>query len=111
MTDFLKIVLLLVLLGAVAVIASVDAGHVAITWFNFQIETTAILLVIFMALVCFLSMGLMRLLLSLASVPQHVQHWREKRDWAKKEAALTAAPAEVVEPQVKAPKPKTRGKK
>lgn len=110
MTGFLKILLLLVLIGAAAFVASMDAGHVTITWFNVQVETTGVVLVLVMALVCFISMGLMRVLLALAGVPAHVQHWREKREWLKKDAARAAEKTEVVVVQpVK--KIKARGKK
>lgn len=111
MTGFLKIILLLVLLCAVAFVASVDVGQVTITWFKIKIETTAIVLVLVIALVSFISMGFMRLMLSLASVPEHVAHWREKRAWVKKEAEIEATKV-VVEPKVvAAKKAKARGKK
>lgn len=115
MTGFLKLLLLLVLVGAAAFVASVDAGRVTVTWFNIQVETTGIVLVMVMALVCFISMAVMRLMLSLAGVPEHVQHWREKREWAKKEAELEAEKNQVIvvtKPvPMKVTKPKRRGQK
>ncbi len=111
MTGFLKIILLLTLIGAVAFVASVDVGQVTITWFKFKVETTGIVLVLVMALVTFISMGFMRLMLSLAGVPEHVAHWREKRAWAKKEADMQAATIVIEAQPAVTKKAKARGKK
>lgn len=108
MMDFLKIFALLVVVGAIALLASVDAGHVTIVWFNRQVETSGIVLLIVMALVCFISMGLMRMLLALSRVPQDVQHWREKREWARKEKEAAAAKTDVVVVSVKKGKPRAK---
>lgn len=108
MMDFLKIFVLLVFIGAIALLASVDAGHVTIVWFNRQVETSGIVLLIVMALVCFISMGLMRMLLALSRVPQDVQRWREKREWVRKEKEAAAKVDVVVVTPVKKGKPRAK---
>lgn len=114
MKIFLQLIFVLLLVSFTALVASMDPGHVTLEWFNLRIETTALLLLLLMALVCFISMGLMRFLLLLAGLPAHVRHWRDKRQWSKKEATwkaahpVTPSTTDVIPPTKK---PTARGKK
>lgn len=109
MTAFLRLILLVVLLLLVALLASVDPGRVVVEWFGLRLETTAVVALILLTLVVFMSMGLMRGLLVLASLPARYKQQRQAKALAKLEAAAQE-PKSTAATALK-PIPKRRGKK